>query len=420
MNSKKKTLQSPLDDFINQLLLTGEIFLVSGLRQLLKDECGLDISTLTAPYLNNTGNEPSNSFQTLKEQAILSKLNSEELRAANQLKLTEMKVDKEQFKLEQARKEGQQDFLVQRTETDLHSVTEIISGTLPVIAASDAFTGSAEHDDTTHNLLDSLLNRITLVLGRQGSGKTGTGFALGEYFNARHNTSFFLLGAPKESRLLLPDWIRIASRLSNIPNDCFVLIDEFALKYLSLQFNSKDNTDFREQIMLARQRGWTVCACGQNSCDMDPTITRQATCVIFREPGLSQAKSERREITPIAKKANEVFRKLPPEKRIRYAFVVDQGGFEGLVPCALPAFWSEQLSTIYGRGKLLSLASKSVDSFRGNADQHKLPGNLISDEEIFEFKTKMGYGIEKTAKELGITTHRVRKCLKNYKAGDDR
>jgi len=392
----------------------GEIFLAAGLQKLLKDNCGLDISAITAPYLDNVGNEPVNQFQSLKEEVILSKLRSEELRAANQLKLTEMKVAKEQHKLEQARKEEQPNFLVQRTETDLHSVTEIVSGTLPVAAASDAFTGSVEHEEAFHNLLDSLLNRVTLTLGRQGSGKTGTGFGLGEYLNARHELPFFLLGAPKEARLLLPDWIKIASRLSDIPNDCFILIDEFALKFLSLQFNSKENIDFREQIMLTRQRGWTVCACGQNSCDMDPTITRQATCVIFREPGLNQAMSERREIAPIAAKASEVFKKLPPEKRIGYAFVVDQGGFEGLIPCTLPAFWSEELSTIYGRGKIPSLANKSAGSIRGNTGQFRVPANVVSDEEILEFKTKTGYGIEKTAKELGCTTHRVRQCLKNH------
>jgi len=184
------------------------------------------------------------------------------------------------------------------------------------------------------------------------------------------------------------------------------------LKFLSLQFNSKDNMDFREQIMLARQRGWTVCACGQNSCDMDPTITRQATCVIFREPGLNQA-NERREIAPIAAKASEIFKKLPPEKRIEYAFVVDQGGFEGLIPCTLPAFWSEELSTIYGRGKIPSLARKYTDNVRGNTGQFSVPTNLVSDDEIQAFMTKTGDGIEKTAKELGCTTHRVRQCLKN-------
>lgn len=247
MHNKKRNSQSPLDDLVNQLRLTGEIFLVAALRKTLKDDCGLDISALTKPYLGNIGNEPENQFQSLKEQAILSMLKSEELRAANQLKLTEMKVTKEQLKLEQAHKEEQQNFLVQRTETDLHSVTEIVSGTLPVAATSDAFTGSAENEEAVHNLLDSLLNRITLILGRQGSGKTGTGFALGEYFNARHGLPFFIFRAPKEARLLLPDWRKIASRLSDIPNDCFIFIDEFALKFLSLQFNSKDNMDFREQ-----------------------------------------------------------------------------------------------------------------------------------------------------------------------------
>jgi len=152
MNNQKRRLRSPLDIYFDQLRLTGEIFLVAALHELIKDKCGLDIAALTAPYLGKVDNEPVNQFQSLKEQAILSKLKSDELRAANQLKLTDIRVIKEQFKLEQARKEEGQNFLVQRTETDLHSVTEIVSGTLPVAAASDAFVGSVEHEEASKDL----------------------------------------------------------------------------------------------------------------------------------------------------------------------------------------------------------------------------------------------------------------------------
>jgi len=128
--------------------------------------------------------------------------------------------------------------------------------------------------------------------------------------------------------------------------------------------------------------------------------------------------SERREITPIAAKASNAFKKLPPEKRIGYAFVVDQGGFEGLIPCTKPTFWCEELSTMYGRGKVLPLSNKTTGSVRREASQSRVPGNLISDEEILVFRAKTGYGIEKTAKELGCTTHRIRQCLKNHGIGD--
>lgn len=69
---------------------------------------------------------------------------------------------------------------------------------------------------------------------------------------------------------------------------------------------------------------------------------------------------------------------------------------------------------------MLPLANKFNGSVRRNAGQSKLTSNLISDKEILEFKTKTGYGIEKTAKELGCTTYRVRQCLKNNGVGDSK
>ena len=110
MTRKKRGSPSPLDGFFEELRITGEILLVAVLRRLIKDKCGLDIPALTAPYLNKASNEPVNNFKLLKEQSILSKMRSQELRAKSQLKLTEMKVDKERFKLDKHTKKNSNPF----------------------------------------------------------------------------------------------------------------------------------------------------------------------------------------------------------------------------------------------------------------------------------------------------------------------
>lgn len=167
--------------------------------------------------------------------------------------------------------------------------------------------------------------------------------------------------------------------------------------------------------MLSRQKNWTAVFCGQNSRDIDESILRQINTVVFKEPGLNAA-SERPEIRSKAIIAKEAFGKIPKDERRELALVFDESGFEGFIRCSLPSFWSEKLSTVYGRLNPVEFNKRNIFNSSGPSENRgaKLLSVAVSDEEILALR-RQGFGIEKISKELGCTTYRVRQSL----AGQD-
>jgi len=237
-----------------------------------------------------------------KQQVELARAKTQQLKAAGELKLTEIKVKEKEIQLEKARKQTPS-VSIQKTEMDLHIKTEVISGALELVADSGGVTGSAEQQEATKEWQNSLPRKIILVLGQRGSGKTATAAKFGEYVAAVFGLPVYWVAIPEWAREILPSWIKIVDLIEKVPNNCFVLIDETGLAYLSLNFASKHNVALRQMLMLSRQKNWTVVFCGQSSRDMDESIVRQANTVVFKEPGLNPT-SERPEIRPKAILAN--------------------------------------------------------------------------------------------------------------------
>ncbi|MBA7630804.1 hypothetical protein ES703_38329 [subsurface metagenome] len=181
---------------------------------------------------------------------------------------------------------------------------------------------------------------------------------------------------------------------------------------MSLKFADKRNVDLRQQLMLCRQKSWTVVFCAQSSRDIDESIIRQSNCTIYKEPGLNAANSERREIRVPAIKATQIFKQLPKEERQRVACVFDEN-FEGIIQCNLPTFWSEELSNTYGYlgSSDISGQNSSQRIYRSTpGNKPRLSSARVSDEEILKLRRK-DYGYERIAKTLGCTVYRARRCL---------
>lgn len=353
----------------------------------------------------------SYSISLQKQQADLIRAQTQQLKASNQLKLTEWKVAEKELQIEKTKQQST-GVSIQRTEMDLHVKTEVITGALELAANSGGLVVSDEQQEEYQEWQENLAGRVILILGKKGSGKSSTGAKLGEYMQAVFGTPFFWLGIPKSAQELLPSWVRIVDSLGQCPNDCFILIDESGLNFLSLKFADKRNIDLRQQLMLCRQKNWTLVFCAQSSRDIDESIVRQSNCTIYKEPGLNAAKSERREIQAQAIKATQAFKQVPKEERQRIACVFDEN-FEAIIQCNLPSFWSEELSNAYGL-----LGSSDISGQDGSQRTYRsAPGNKprlssasVSDEEILELRRK-GYGYERIAKTLGCTIYRVRQCL---------
>ena len=128
------------------------------------------------------------------------------------------------------------------------------------------------------------------------------------------------------------------------------------------------------------------------------------------------AESERPEIRTKAMKAAQVFAQIPPGDRLATAMVCDDSGFEGLLKVALPGFWSEQLSNIFGQvspGPAQKGSNNGSVRHLGGAAPMNSSNGYVTDEEIHELR-RQGSGYEKIAKMLNVTVYRVRKVLAEY------
>lgn len=198
----------------------------------------------TTPSSEEQYRRDSYSISLQKQQADLIRAQTQQLKAAEQLKLTEWKVAEKELQLEKTKQQST-GVSIQRSEMDLHVKTEVITGALELAATSGGLVVSDEQQEASQEWQDSLAGRVILILGKKGSGKSSTGAMLGEYMQAVFKTPFYWLGIPKWAQKLLPIWVRIVDSLEQCPNNCFILIDESGLQFLSLKFADKRNVDLR-------------------------------------------------------------------------------------------------------------------------------------------------------------------------------
>jgi hypothetical protein len=194
------------------------------------------------------------------------------------------------------------------------------------------------------------------------------------------------------------------------PPDSFVIVDEAGLNYLSLAFNTDRNKLLRKYLMIVRHKNCSMVFAAQSSRDIDASILRLADGFIFKQPSLHQAQSERQDMKEMTKKAAKVFEQIPKEERIQSAYVIDNT-FEGVIKCALPSFWSEELSHIYSNldfNKMQSVSVKRSELQEVTDKETKLLGTASLDKRILELR-KQGDGLGTIAGKLNCTIWRVRK-----------
>ena len=362
----------------------------------------------------------SNNISLQKQQIELAKAQTQHLKAVEQLKLTEARAAEKELKLDRLKQQSE-GISIQRTEVDIHVKTEVIYGALNVVATSGGLVVPDGQQGEDQAWLDSLPGTVGVITGKRGSGKSSMGARLGEFMQATRGFPFFWLAIPTWAQDLLPSWVTIVDSLEQCPNNCFILIDEAGLSYLSLHFADKRNVYLRQQLMLVRQKNWTVVFCVQSTRDIDESIMRQSNWTIFKEPGLNTASTERDENRDKALLASQAFKQIPKEERLQLAYVFDEN-FEGFIQCSLPSFWSEELSNAYGYGNLPNIngrkGNQQLLSRPASDKEPKRSPDSVSDKEILELWQK-GYGYEKIAKILNCTVYRVRKCLTGQDSSDD-
>lgn len=265
---------------------------------------------------------------------------------------------------------------------------------------------------TTSIFHSQLGGKIILILGRRGSGKTAWAGKIGEYMLVRRRMPIYWVGLPTQARSFLPHWITMADSPEQCPIGCIIIIDESGLNYLSLAFATERNKLLRSLMMICRHKYILLVFAGQNSRDIDLSIIRQADCLIFKEPGAFQFDTERPDLKRRAKIAAEAFRGIPQEERKEAAYVFNDA-FQGIIKSTLPSFWSESFSKIYANFDFPAIreqTAKGREIQEQMVEETKLLNEASQEKNILELR-RQGYGIEKIAKTLGISTWAFRKCL---------
>jgi|GEM_PF-2609202 len=327
-------------------------------------------------------------------------------------RILNIQLQERELALENAR-ERQNQLPNQRTEIDLHILTEPVAGVLETTANPSGLSGPQVQQENYKTWLDGLESGpVILILGRRGSGKSSLAAKMAEYMMAIHKMPCYWIGLPEGARDLLPHWIKITDAPDKVPVGSFLVCDEAGINYLSLLFNTSQNRFMRKLLMIARQRHISLVFAGQNSRDIDWAISRHADTIIFKELGLNQTESERTDVKAKAKRAVMAFKEIAKPERVEFGYVCD-ADFEGLIRFSLPSFWTEDLSHVYGLLDLNEMENKT----RGREELDKaIDGETRSlddpslDKDILELR-RQGYGVEKIAKTLGCTVWRVRKCL---------
>jgi hypothetical protein len=181
-------------------------------------------------------------------------------------------------------------------------------------------------------------NKIGIILGSRGSGKTAFGVKLMENIYVKTKKKCFAMGFKSED---LPSWITAVENINEIHNDSIVLVDEGGIFFSSRESMSIANKLLSDLIFISRHKNLTILFISQNSSNLDVNIIRQADFLVLKPSSLLQKDFERKIIRDLYVRLEPLFKKYKTKKGLAYIYSDD---FRGFVTNPLPSFWSTSLS----------------------------------------------------------------------------
>ena len=181
-------------------------------------------------------------------------------------------------------------------------------------------------------------NKIGIIVGARGSGKTAFGLSFLENFYAKKKSKMYAIGFRKEE---MPFWMEVVENISGIKNNSFVLIDEGGILFSSRRAMSNANKILSDLILISRHKNISILFISQNSSNLDVNVIRQADYIIFKKPSLLQKNFERKIIRNIYDKIENGFEKYRNYKGLTYIY---SDSFEGFIENPLPSFWNIKIS----------------------------------------------------------------------------
>jgi len=188
-------------------------------------------------------------------------------------------------------------------------------------------------------------NKIGIILGARGSGKTAFGIKLLENTHTKNKKKCYAMGFEESE---MPDWIDVVDNISQIKNDSVVLIDEGGVLFSSRKSMTNLNKMLTDLILISRHKNIIIIFISQNSSNLDVNIIRQADFLVLKPSSLLQKDFERKIIGKLYDFLSKDFKKYQNIPGITYIY---SDPFRGFVTNPLPSFWKASISKSFRKSK---------------------------------------------------------------------
>jgi hypothetical protein len=188
-------------------------------------------------------------------------------------------------------------------------------------------------------------NKIGIILGARGSGKTALGIKLLENTHTKNKKKCYAIGFEESE---MPDWIDVVDSISQIENDSVVLIDEGGVLFSSRKAMTNINKMLSDLILISRHKNIIILFISQNSSNLDVNIIRQADFLVLKPSSLLQKDFERKIIGKLYDSLSNGFKKYQDTQGLTYIYSDD---FRGFVTNPLPSFWKSSISKSFRKNK---------------------------------------------------------------------
>jgi hypothetical protein len=221
------------------------------------------------------------------------------------------------------------------------------------------------NDEKIHKLLDSLSfgkSKIITIIGGRGQGKTClVMFLIEEIYKKKVHTNIYYIKKGERPEWL-PQWIKSAQTMEDVPNKSVAVLDETAIEYSSRNFYKDENKSFTDRLVILRHKDISVFLITQHSKLVDINIRRLSDIMIYK-PGA--------DITT-EKSDDEIFlimQRLMPKKKEQSLIEFRNGKKYYVIETGLPEFWDNELVS-------KTFKNFSPEELRRKQRQHKLEQEL--------------------------------------------
>jgi hypothetical protein len=162
----------------------------------------------------------------------------------------------------------------------------------------------------------------------------------------------------RKLRRLLPKWIKVVTRIKDLPAGCVCIIDEASQVAHARRTSSTAAVDMDALVALSEQKGQLIIFISHHSRKFDINDVHGSNLIIWKQPTLADTMWERDELQTYVLRSWEFFQKLYPKnwnptkpipkKVLQACFVMNLRRMEFFTfRNTLPQFWSSDLSTVF-------------------------------------------------------------------------